>query len=119
MINSTLFTLQESSFYAIGHQFLLLSAIVLPMLFPAFHIIVPSIWQWLLMLICGVTVLITTMMTIKLMQSERVSVVMGVMSGILMIGTFSFENKLDYLGVAIILIGIGIIIKKQYIDVSY
>lgn len=44
---------------------------------------------------------------------------MGVMSGILMIGTFSYEDKLDYLGVAIIVVGVGLIVKKQYIDVSY
>lgn len=44
---------------------------------------------------------------------------MGVMSGILMIGTFSYEDKLDYLGVVIIVVGVGLIVKKQYIDVSY
>lgn len=41
---------------------------------------------------------------------------MGVMSGILMIGTSSFHTTLDYLGVAIIIIGVGLIIKKQYLD---
>jgi hypothetical protein len=43
---------------------------------------------------------------------------MGVMSGILMIGTSSFHTTLDYLGVAIIIIGVGLIIKKQYLDVT-
>jgi hypothetical protein len=89
------------------------------MLFPAFHIIVPSILQWLLMIVCGFTVLITTVLTIKLMQNERVSVVMGVMSGILMIGTSTFGSTYDFLGAGIILIGVGLIIKRQYIDANY
>lgn len=86
------------------------------MLFPAFHIIVPSVWQWLVMIICGVTILFTTVVTIKLMQTERVSVVMGVMSGILMIGTNDFSSTLDYLGSIVIICGVGLIIKKQYLD---
>lgn len=95
-----------------AHQFLLLGAITLPMLFPAFHIIVPSLWQWLLMLVCGLTLLVTTVLTLKLMQTERVSVVMGVMSGILMIGTCDFSSTLDFLGVAVVLLGIGLVLKK-------
>lgn len=68
-INSTLFTLRESSMYAIAHQFLLLTAVTLPILFPISHIIVPSIWQWLVMIISGITILFTTVLTIKLMQT--------------------------------------------------
>lgn len=94
----------------------MLAAISIPMLFPAFHIIVPSVWQWLVMIICGVTILFTTVVTIKLMQTERVSVVMGVMSGILMIGTNDFSSTLDYLGSIVIICGVGLIIKKQYLD---
>lgn len=71
------------------------------------------------MIVCGFTLLFTTVTTIKLMQTERVSVVMGVMSGILMIGTSNFKSTLDYLGSIIIIVGIGLIIKKQYIDVQY
>lgn len=102
-----------------AHQFLLLSSIVIPMLFPAFHVIVPNIWQWILMLVGGVTILFTTVTTIKLMQTERVSVVMGVISGILMVGTSDFSSKFDYVGIVIILIGVVWIIKKQYLDVHY
>lgn len=89
------------------------------MLFPAFHIVVPSIWQWLIMIIGGLTILFTTLCTIKLMQTERVSVVMGVMSGIMMIGTSTFNSTYDYAGSLIILVGVGWIIKKQYLDVTY
>jgi hypothetical protein len=44
---------------------------------------------------------------------------MGVMSGIMMIGTSHFSYTLDYLGSIIILVGVALIIKKQYIDVQY
>lgn len=118
MINAELFTLRDSSFYAVAHQFLLLTAIVIPILFPAFHIIVPSIWQWIVMIIGGVTVLFTTVCTIKLMQSERVSVVMGVMSGIIMIGSTIYDSTWDYVGAVVILVGVGLLIKKQYIDIA-
>jgi hypothetical protein len=68
-ISSSLFTLRYSSVYAIAHQFLLLSSVVIPMLFPAFHIIIPNLWQWIIMLVGGATTLFTTVLTIKLMQS--------------------------------------------------
>lgn len=44
---------------------------------------------------------------------------MGVMSGIMMIGTSAFGSTYDFLGATIIIIGIGLIIKKQYIDSNY
>jgi hypothetical protein len=70
------------------------------------------------MLVGGVTILFTTVLTIKLMQTERVSVVMGVISGLLMIGTSDFSSSLDYIGTIIILVGVVLIIKKQYIDIQ-
>ena len=86
---------------------MLLVAIVIPMLFPAFHVIVPNIWQWILMIVCGVTILLTTVLTIRLMQTERVSVVMGVMSGLMMIGTSDFSSTSDYIGTVVILVGVS------------
>lgn len=118
-VNTVLSTLRESSGYAIGHQFLFLGAVVLPMLFPGFHVIVPSIWQWLVMGVCGLTLLVTIMLTIKLMQTERVSVVMGVMSGLVMIGTSAFGKYIDWVGAVLILVGVTILVKKQYLDVHY
>lgn len=53
------------------------------------------------------------------MQTERVSVVMGVMSGLLMIGTCDFSSTLDHIGIVVILVGVALIIKKQYLDVQY
>jgi hypothetical protein len=64
------------------------------------------------MAVCGLIMLFTVVITIKLMQSVRVSVSMGVMSGILMIGTSSYLSGLDYVGMGLILIGVSLLIKR-------
>lgn len=71
------------------------------------------------MLICGLTILATVMLTVKLMQSERVSVVMGVMSGLMMIGTSNFGSAIDWIGAVIIIFGVVLLLKKEYNDVQY
>jgi hypothetical protein len=86
-VNSELYKLKSSSTYAITHQFVFFSSIVLPVFFPAMKLISPTLIQWLVMIISGLFMLITVVLTIKLMQSARVSVVMGVLSGILTIAT--------------------------------
>jgi Ca2+/H+ antiporter len=50
------------------------------------------------MIVTGFTMLATVILTVKLMQSERVSVVMGVMSGIIMLGTSSYLGFFDFRG---------------------
>ena len=89
------------------------------MFFPANKIIVPAIWQWGVMIICGFTVLFTVIITIKLMQSERVSVTMGVLSGLVMIGTSSYLYGSDIIGCILIVVGCALLIKKEYIDLQY
>ena len=89
------------------------------MLFPGFHVVTPSIFQWIVMIIAGLTLLITIMLTIKLMQMDRVSVVMGVLSGLIMIGTSSFGKFIDWVGAILIVGGVGLLVKKQHIDVHY
>lgn len=118
-INSTLYTLRESSVYAITHQFIFLTSIFSPMFFPANKIIVPAMWQWAVMLACGFTVLLTMILTIKVMQNERVSVVMGTLSGLLMISTCSFLTGWDIVGCILVVVGIILLIKKEYIDLQY
>ena len=68
MVNSILFTLKDSSTYAMTHQFVFLSSICIPMFFPAADLIVPSLLQWGVMLVTGVTLLFTILLTVKLMQ---------------------------------------------------
>jgi hypothetical protein len=64
------------------------------------------------MLAFGVVLLFTVIITIKLMQLTRVSVVMGVFSGLLIIGTSTYVSGIDYLGLALILVGVIMLIKK-------
>jgi hypothetical protein len=119
MVTQTLFTLKESSTYAMTHQFVFLTSICIPMFFPASHLVVPTLLQWGIMIVTGVSMLFTIVLTVKLMQSERVSIVMGVMSGIMMVGTSSYLGTFDFIGAAIILVGIALVIKKEYLDLEY
>lgn len=119
MVNSILFTLKDSSTYAMTHQFVFLSSICIPMFFPAAHLIVPSLLQWVVMIVTGVTLLLTILLTVKLMQGERVSIVMAVMSGIIMMGTSSYIRVIDFIGAGAIFVGVAFVIKKEYLDVEF
>jgi len=119
MVNSILFTLKESSTYAITHQFVFLSSICIPMFFPASHLIVPSLLQWGIMIITGISMLFTILLTVKVMQNERVSIVMAVMSGIIMIGTSSYVRMVDFIGAGIVFVGVALTVKKEYLDLEY
>ena len=71
------------------------------------------------MLVCGFTILINVLFIVKMMQNERVSVVMGVFSGLMMIGTSHFTQTIDFIGAIVILVGIVLLIKKKYVDLEY
>ena len=118
-VNSELFKLKDSNTYAIAHQFIFLCSIGFPIFFPASMLIVPSMLQWVVMMGCGFLLLLTMLMTIKLMQSARVSVVMGITSGLLMMGTASYILWMDYVGLLLIGVGILMIIKKEFYDIDY
>ena len=107
-----LFTMRESQTYTITHQFLFLCSMALPMFFPASELIVPSIWQWLLMGVFGVSMLFTCVLMIKLMQSERASIAVASMSGIIMVGTTLYVGVLDFIGAALIIAGLIWMIRK-------
>jgi hypothetical protein len=47
-------------------------------------------WQYLVLLILGFSVYFNLLLIIKLMQTQRVSMVMGVMSGIIIISATNF-----------------------------
>lgn len=112
MVNSILFTLKDSSMYAITHQFVFLSSICIPMFFPASHLVVPTLIQWAVMILTGVSMLFTILLTVKLMQGERVSIVMAVVSGIIMMSTSSYFGPLDFIGATVIAVGVIFVIKK-------
>ena len=64
------------------------------------------------MLVTGISIYFTVLCTLKLMQSERVSIVMAVYSGIIMIGTSTYFGAIDFVGAALILLGIIFIVKN-------
>jgi hypothetical protein len=110
--NSMIFTLKESSTYVLSHQLMFFTSLCLPMFFPLNHIVVPTLFQWMVMVVGGAVMYFTVIWTVKLMQRERVSIVMSVMSGIIMLGTTSYFTSTDFVGAALILIGIIFILKK-------
>lgn len=71
---------------------LFLCSIAIPIFFPATTMIVPTLWQWLLMVVCGAVMLVTIVLVIRMMQLVRVSVVVGVSAGILMAGTAPYAS---------------------------
>lgn len=119
MVNSILFTLKDSSTYAITHQFVFLSSVCIPMFFPASQLIVPSLLQWAVMILTGVSMMFTILLTVKLMQGERVSIVMAVMSGLIMLGTSSYVRMVDFVGAGVIFVGVALTVKKEYLDLEY
>jgi hypothetical protein len=60
----------------------------------------------------GALLLFTVIIVIKLMQQVRVSVVMGVLSGLLIVATTSYVNGMDYIGFVLVILGIGMLLKK-------
>ena len=90
---------------------LFIASIGLPIFFPATDMIVPNIWQWVVMIICGVLMLLTVITVIKLMQLVRVSVAVGLTVGILMAGTSHYRETRAYIGVGLIVIGMAMLLK--------
>ncbi len=64
------------------------------------------------MIAFGALLLFTVIIVIKLMQQVRVSVVMGVLSGLLIVATTSYVNGMDYIGFVLVILGIGMLLKK-------
>lgn len=117
--NALIFQLKESSTYTVTHQFIFLTSICLPMFFPLTHIIVPSLLQWGVMFVTGVSMYLTVLCTMKLMQKERVSVVVAVVSGILTIGTSAYWGMMDFVGAGLVLFGVLFIVKKEFLDLEF
>lgn len=56
------------------------------------------------------------LLIIKLMQTQRVSIVLGIMSGIIIIGTSSFVSVSDYVAFMAIALSILVLLKLEYLD---
>ena len=60
--------------------------------------------------------LVTLLVLVKLQQLVRVSVVVGVMAGLLMAGTSPYVSQREYVGVVMILAGIFMMLKTEFAD---
>jgi len=89
---------------------------LLPASFAALKMIIPSLFQWAILLIGGLIMLFTMLVIIKLMQAGQVSVVMAVLSGIVMLGTSNYINNLDIIAAILVIGGDAMLIKKEYFD---
>jgi hypothetical protein len=117
-INSEIYKLKSSNYYAVAHQFTFLCSVTLPIFFPACKMIVPSLMQWVVMIVCGFLMVFTVAATVRLMQAVRVSVVMGVLSGLLMVGTSVYSGTMDYVGLLLIGAGVVMLIKQEFYDIE-
>lgn len=112
LVNTEISKLKESNPFAIAHQIVFFCSMLFPVFFAASHMIVPSLLQWGVMIVGGLLMLFTVLVSIKLMQNGRVSVVGGVVSGIAMIGTSSYIYSIDWIGLVLIIGGIFMLIKQ-------
>jgi hypothetical protein len=95
---------------------LFLCCIGLPVFFPGIEMVVPNIFQWFIMIACGLIMIFTMIIVIKLMQLVRVSVVVGVTAGILMAGTSHYNYTREYIGVLMIAVGVVMLLKMEFTD---
>jgi hypothetical protein len=109
-------TLKDNSPYAIANQmslFLMVGSV-------AFYIIMDvkpiSAYQCLILLILGFAVYLNLLLIIRLMQTVRVSMVMGVMSGIIIISSTTFNSMNDYVACLTIILSILVLLKLEYLD---
>jgi hypothetical protein len=89
---------------------------LLPLTFPASSINILTLVEWVILIICSILMLFTLTLTVKLMQTGRVSVITSILAGVVMIASSVYVGFLDYLSCVLILLGIGLLIKKEYMD---
>jgi hypothetical protein len=115
-VNAEIFKLKESNPYTIAHEMLFLCSIGFPVFFPATPMVVPTLWQWAVMILGGLFMLFTVVALVKLMQMVRVSLVVGVTAGILMAGTSHYTSTREYIGVVLIAVGMAMLLKMEFAD---
>jgi len=84
--------------------------------FTVMDIVNISMWQYVILIVLGFSCYFNLLLIIKLMQSERVSMVMGVMSGIIIISATDFNSINDYVACLTIVLSILVLLKIEYLD---
>jgi hypothetical protein len=84
--------------------------------YPFMKIVQISMWQFTLMVGLGFSVYFNLLMVVRLVQSQRVSTVMGVMAGIIVISSTKFTGTTDYVACLTIVLSILVLLKMEYLD---
>jgi len=79
--------------------------------YPFIPVATLTTWQHFIMLALGFSMYFNLLLMIKLIQSQRVSIVMGVTSGIIIMSATSFVTVSDYIACLTIVLSILVLLK--------
>lgn len=79
--------------------------------YPFVKIVSLTTWQYLILFALGFSMYFNLLLMVKLMQSQRVSMVMGVTSGIIIMSATSFVTVADYIACLMIVLCILVLLK--------
>lgn len=111
VIATLLNNLSKNSPYAICNQLSLYLLIASAWLYPFLETSPLSPWQYLILLLLGFSCYFNLLLIIRLMQTQRTSMAVGVMTGILIISTTDFVGVNSYVACLTIILSILVLIK--------
>ena len=79
--------------------------------YPFVKVVTLTAWQFIILLALGFSIYFNLLLMVKLMQSQRVSMVMGVTSGIIIMSATSFITVSDYIACLTIVLSILVLLK--------
>jgi hypothetical protein len=79
--------------------------------YPFVKVVTLTAWQFIILLALGFSMYFNLLLMVKLMQSQRVSMVMGVTSGIIIMSATSFITVSDYIACLTIVLSILVLLK--------
>ena len=104
-------SLRKNNVYVIVNQISLTGLVGSILLYGVLEIKYISIWLYIVLILLGFSVYFNLLLLVKLMQSERVSMVMGVMSSIILISVTDFVTATDYYASLGIFLSILVLLK--------
>ena len=109
-------SLRKSNPYVIVNQISLTALVGSILLYGVMEIKSVSIWLYIVLTLLGFSVYFNLLLFVKLMQTERVSMVMGVTSSIILIFVTQFITIYDYYAALGIVLSILVLLKIEYLD---
>ena len=109
-------SLRKSNPYVIVNQISLTALVGSILLYGVMEIKSVSVWLYIVLTLLGFSVYFNLLLFVKLMQTERVSMVMGVTSGIILIFITQFVTIYDYYAALGIVLSILVLLKIEYLD---